>query len=297
MPFVSVPFASLARRAVRKFRRMVRPGPPAPSPAACWPDFAARKAAKLARVRPLLRPDLPAVETPLFFDFLTAELRRQFAVADTENVSCHPYDNVATDLIAAHRGGLILDCGAGLRPAYHENVVNFEIAPYDTTDVRGVGERLPFRDGVFDAAFSLSVLEHVTDPFACARELARVLKPGGVLYCVVPLLQPYHGYPHHYYNMTHTGVANLFAGRLVVEHQGVNGGGRPINSLTWVLRRWADELPPAARREFLDLRVGDLTGEPGTYADRRFVTELPEAVNFELAAATTLIARKPGKHS
>jgi SAM-dependent methyltransferase len=271
---------------------LVRRPVPVATPAAAS-DFAARKAAKLARLRPLLRDDLPRVEAPLFIDFLTPELRAQFAVVDTDNVSCHPYDSIAAPLIASHPNGLILDCGAGFRPAYHDNVVNFEIAPYETTDVRGVGERLPFRDNVFDAAFSLSVLEHVTDPFACARELARVLKPGGVLYAVVPFLQPYHGYPHHYYNMTRQGLANLFAGRLEVERQEVTGGGRPVFALAWIIRRWAEGLSGKARREFLDMRVGELLGDPLAHMNRSFVTELPEDFNFELAATTALIARKP----
>ena len=284
--------ASLARRAAGRVRRLVRPParPPAPP---TDPDLPARKAAKRARLLPLLRDDLPRVETPDFLDFLSDDLRRACGVADTDNVSCHGYDDVAERLIAGHRGGLILDCGAGFRPTYYDDVVNFEIAPYPTTDVRGVGECLPFKDGVFDVAFSFSVLEHVTDPFACARELARVLKPGGVLYAVVPLLAPYHGYPRHYYNMTHQGLANLFAGRLAVERQEVNTGGRPVFALTWVLRRWADSLPPASRREFLDMRVGDLVGDPLGYVGRPFVADLPEAVNFELAATTSLIARKP----
>jgi SAM-dependent methyltransferase len=282
------------RRAARSLLRLIRPAPPRRPPAlATDPGFPARKAAKLDRIRPMLRTDLPRVEESRFFDFLTDKLRREFAVADTDNVSGHPYDHIAEGLIAAHPNGLILDCGAGLRPAYHDNVLNLEIAPYDTTDVRGVGERLPFRDEVFDAAFSFSVLEHVTDPFACARELVRVLKPGGVLYAVVPFLQPYHAYPHHYYNMTHRGLANLFAGRLVVERQEVNDGGRPIFSLTWVLRRWAEGLPTRARQEFLNMRVGDLLGDPCGYLDRPFVSDLPEASNFELAATTSLIARKP----
>ena len=39
--------------------------------------------------------------------------------------------------------GLILDCGGGRRRVYLDNIVNFEIVVYDTTDVRGVGEMLP----------------------------------------------------------------------------------------------------------------------------------------------------------
>lgn len=282
-----VPLRKLARRLYRRLRPR-----PTPSTAANAPDFAARKAAKLARIRPLLRPDVPVVEYPLRFDCLTPELRRQFWAIDPDTPSAHEYDPIATGLIADLPGGLILDCGAGFRPTYYDTVVNFEIAAYPTTDVCGVGERLPFRDNSFDAAFSFAVLEHVTDPFACAAELARVLKPGGVLYCVVPFLQPYHGYPHHYFNMTHHGLARLFADKMVIERQEVNGGGRPIFSLTWIMRRWAEQLPPAARAEFLNTKVADLLGDPLSYMDKSYVTGLPEEANFELASTTSLIARK-----
>jgi SAM-dependent methyltransferase len=39
--------------------------------------------------------------------------------------------------------------------------------------------RLPFDDGSFDAACSIEVVEHLEDQFAFARELFRVVKPGG----------------------------------------------------------------------------------------------------------------------
>lgn len=48
-----------------------------------------------------------------------------------------------------------------------------------------VGERLPFRDGVFDVVLLHEVLEHVTDDRATLREARRVLAPGGavVVFC------------------------------------------------------------------------------------------------------------------
>jgi SAM-dependent methyltransferase len=253
--------------------------------------FAAAKKEKLARIDPLLRTDMPRASVNGCFDFLTPELRGQFAIVDTHAVSSNEYDPYALDLIEKHRHGWILDCGAGQRSVYLDNVVNFEIVAYDTTDVRGVGEQLPFRDHSFDAVFSLSVLEHVKDPFACAREIARVLKPGGNLMCAVPLLQPVHGYPHHYYNMTAQGLRNLFPDITVDRHE-VYSSVLPIWSLTWILRSWAQGLDGPARHEFLNLKVADLLDSGDRYLERSFVKELPPEKNFELASATVLFGHK-----
>jgi ubiquinone/menaquinone biosynthesis C-methylase UbiE len=46
--------------------------------------------------------------------------------------------------------------------------------------------RLPLADGAFDAVVASSVLEYVEDVELVLSELARVLRPGGVLICNVP---------------------------------------------------------------------------------------------------------------
>lgn len=51
--------------------------------------------------------------------------------------------------------------------------------------VQAEADRLPLRDGVLDAVVALDVLEHVDDA-AALREVARVLRPGGVLIASVP---------------------------------------------------------------------------------------------------------------
>jgi SAM-dependent methyltransferase len=48
------------------------------------------------------------------------------------------------------------------------------------------GERLPFKDASFDRVICTETLEHVDDDAVLACELARVLKPGGILAVSVP---------------------------------------------------------------------------------------------------------------
>ena len=72
----------------------------------------------------------------------------------------------------------------------------------------------------FDCVICLEVLEHVADPFAAARELKRILRPGGALFLTVPFLHPYHGHKDStsgshdsfpdYWRFTHQGLEKLF---------------------------------------------------------------------------------------
>jgi SAM-dependent methyltransferase len=52
-------------------------------------------------------------------------------------------------------------------------------------------ERLPFPADTFDVIFSRSVAEHFSDPVASFGEIARVLKPGGVVLTETPNLLYY----------------------------------------------------------------------------------------------------------
>lgn len=255
---------------------------------------AERKSSKLERVRPLLRTDMRMLEGEDFLDFLTAELREQFNIVGTAAVSSNGYDPDVLALIEKHKDGLVLDCGAGSRDLYFQNVVNFEIAVYPSTDVRGVGEALPFHDNSFDALISMAVLEHVKDPWRCAQEIIRVLKPGGDLICCVPFLQPMHGYPHHYYNMTEQGLRNLFSPGIDIARHEVAAGTLPIWTLNWILSSWAKGLDEKTREEFMSLSVADLMDDPMNLLSRNFVVMLSKEKNMELASATVIHGKKAG---
>lgn len=248
--------------------------------------------AKMEKVHSILRKDMEHIVQNDVYNYLTDELRSLAKIKDTSLVSAHPYDENIVEIIGEFEEGLVLDCGSGRRDVYYQNVINFEIVEYDTTDVLGVGEVLPFRDNSLDAVISIAVLEHVRDPFMCAREIIRVLKPGGVLYCSVPLLQPLHGYPHHYYNMTHQGLANLFDAGIDIKRQDVMPHTGPIWSLTWIVSRWLAQLPPNAAAEMRNLKLSELERPASAFLDASWVQDLPTDGQMELASATFLYGVK-----
>lgn len=248
---------------------------------------------KLEKIKPLLRTDMKMTQRDDKLNFLTSKLKHAMRIVATDNISAHGYSGKVLDIIA--RNKFVLDCGCGRRPAYYPNVVNYEIVDYDTTDVIGVGERLPFKDNTFDAVLSIAVLEHVRDPLICAQEISRVLKPSGELYCSVPFLQPYHGYPHHYFNATHQGISRLFEDYLDIVNINSDGAGHPIFTLHWLLRSWVHGLDDENKELFKSLSIAEiLASEPDVFLSRP-ITRLNQDAMRELACSFEMTARKPSQ--
>jgi SAM-dependent methyltransferase len=98
---------------------------------------------------------------------------------------------------------VILDAAVGLgqlagRMAERGHVVygidySFEAALHARREgiptVVGDMTRLPFRDASFDAVTSGETLEHLDDDAGAAREIARVIEPGGACIATVPALR------------------------------------------------------------------------------------------------------------
>lgn len=230
---------------------------------------------------------------PLHYNFLTPDLINYAKIKPSDNISTTGYDSTCQNLIQKFSDGLILDNGCGVKDYYNlANIINFEIVAYPSTDVVGVGEKLPFKSNIFDAVFSFAVLEHVRNPFECAKEIMRVLKPGGILYIQVPFLQPFHGFPDHYYNMTSSGLKNLFDNNIEILEAGVQDVGLPIWALTWFLNSYIEGLPDTIAEQFKNMKIGEILDHPSKYLDKEFVTQLHPTTNEKLASVNYLIGIK-----
>ena len=257
-----------------------------------FPVDAAREK-KMRRIEPILRSDMEVVYSKGKPNFLTEHLRDEMRIISTSNISSHGYDHAIHEALKDYPGELALDCGAGRRDLYFPDVVNFEIVDYDSTDVIGVGEELPFIDNAFSVVISIAVLEHVRDPFRCASELVRVLRPGGRLVCAMPFLQPVHGYPHHYFNATPQGLARLFEDSLKIISRTIPDSLHPVRSLRWIIESWANGLSGDTREKFLDRSVRSLLEAPNEMLSQAFCQDLSLEKREELASGTLLIATKP----
>jgi SAM-dependent methyltransferase len=251
------------------------------------------KRAKIERVLTLLRRDVAALRQETYIDCLPTSVHRGWKGLDTSAISRQRYGAEIEGIIDRHPGGLILDVGAGCRSVYYDNVVNYENVPYDTTDVLGGAEELPFRDGAFDAIVSVAALARVKDPFRCAAEIVRVLKPGGDLYCEVPQLQLTHGDSYRYFNMTQQGLRSLFEGRLVIDRVWVPRHLYPDCALTWILTSWTKVLDEATKERFLGLTVRDLIRGPVASGDLDVVDCLSDKARMDLACGHSLSGRMP----
>jgi len=123
------------------------------------------------------------------------------------------------------RGGRLLDVGCGRKPylpLFHSQLESYWGVDYPVTMVNSYREatqadafadclRLPFRDAVFDTVLNTQVLEHVPNPGRLVGELARVLKPGGILILSAPMTWPLHEEPYDFYRYTTYGLRSILS--------------------------------------------------------------------------------------
>jgi SAM-dependent methyltransferase len=119
--------------------------------------------------------------------------------------------------------GSLLDLGCGNQPyrRYLTGVTQYVGLDYPLTReclepagkpaIYGDARALPFADHSFDGVLCSQVLEHVDQPGQVLREMARVLKPGGVGLISVPFFYNLHMEPHDFFRFSPYGLRNLLA--------------------------------------------------------------------------------------
>lgn len=256
------------------------------------PRIAELREAKLASLRFRVSPN--AGRRPgEAMSFLSEEIVAEFNIPEAPPVSANAYGGDLIDMIEGNPGKLFLDLGAGLRQIYFPNVVNTEIYPSYSTDVICVGEHLPFEDEQFDYVFAFAVLEHTRRPWEVAREMIRVLKPGGTVIVDWPFLQALHGYPHHYFNATPEGNRSLFEADCDIVSLDVRPNQAPIYSLYWFLANWRAGLPPDDLPAFDALTIGGLLSQPpDRHMTAPYCRNLKADAQRIIAAGTTLVGVK-----
>ncbi|MBS1857185.1 MAG: class I SAM-dependent methyltransferase [Acidobacteria bacterium] len=167
----------------------------------------------------------------------------------------------AGDLAA---GARVLDAGSGEGQYAHHfagrRYTGVDLAVGDTgwdySKLDAVADlcALPFAEGTFDAAIHIVTIEHLREPAAALREIARTLREGGTLLLFAPLEWEVHQAPHDYFRYTRHGLTYLLerAGMRVVELRPVGGyfrllARRLLNGLQFFTGgpRWLLFLPAA----------------------------------------------------
>jgi SAM-dependent methyltransferase len=248
---------------------------------------------KLARLRWAGPP--PDVADGKAVSFLSPEIIESFGIPEDVPVSAHQYGPPLLELIQQNRHKLFLDVGAGLRHIYYGNVVNTDIYPSVCTDVMCVGEDLPFADELFDHVFCFAVLEHTMRPWDVAREMCRVLKPGGTILVDWPFLQPVHGYPHHYFNATPTGNRSLFEPYCDIESVEVSWHHHPLIAAQWILTAWRNGLPADTAELFQAMSLGTMIDDAlETQLERDYCLNLHPEMKRVIASGSLMTGvRRP----
>jgi SAM-dependent methyltransferase len=180
--------------------------------------------------------------------------------------------------LANARGGRVLQVGARTpagvdatlpRERLTVPVTGLDIHPGPSVDLVGDAHGLSgfLRAGSFDAVVSGAVLEHLEAPWLFAAEVNRVLKPGGVVYHLVPGAWPAHAQPNDFWRMSAEGLRVLFGAASGFEVLAARDSGPAVLIPTpaWRHRHFdMPTLPTFTMAEILARKVAEIP--PGTVA-------------------------------
>jgi 2-polyprenyl-3-methyl-5-hydroxy-6-metoxy-1,4-benzoquinol methylase/uncharacterized protein YbaR (Trm112 family) len=184
---------------------------------------------------------------------------------------------------------IVLEVGAGHMATDLPNVIRMDVTLTPHVDVVGDAHAAPFISDCFDFVFSLAVMEHLRQPFVAADEMFRVLRNGGYVYAECSFVFPFHGHPHHYFNASHLGMAELFK-NFTPLRSGVGPHQMPSFALRALLETYLFFVGPHADADAqrVSERLRGVLSENLTGLDERFSQEAA----LRCAACTYFFAAK-----
>jgi len=177
----------------------------------------------------------------------------------TINSDAHLSNPLPESALALIRGttGPVLHLSAGGSARRFEHVIEADAAVFRHTDLIADVHHLPFADQIFDAVIALNAFEHYRDPPTAAREILRILRPGGRVLIRTAFMQPLHEAPWHFYNCTRFGLEAWFED-FETEKLHVSENFHPGFSLSWL----ASELELALRARMSDAEADAFLATP-----------------------------------
>ena len=91
------------------------------------------------------------------------------------------------------------------------DVISFDVYPTAATTLVADGHAIPLADASVSAVWIQAVLEHVYRPEDVVAEIARVLRPDGIVYAETPFLQPVHEGAYDFVRFSQSGHRMLFS--------------------------------------------------------------------------------------
>jgi len=154
--------------------------------------------------------------------------------------------------------GLILDLGAGSKPASYHRFLNYDKDSriiYADFHKKGsnimeldLEKSFPIKENKYDYIICLNVLEHIYNYNNVIQESYRILKKGGTFIGSTPFLVNYHPAPNDYFRYTHQALTMLFKGNKFIYQEMIYLGFGPFSA---GLSQWILLFPRVIRPLFL----------------------------------------------
>ncbi len=170
---------------------------------------------------------------------------------------------------------VVVNLGAGVERVFQQLFAPYRQILYiglphsGHVDAFADAQLMPLADDSVDLFLSSSVLEHVRNPEQAVEEMARIVRPDGLVYAEIPFLRAFHMVPNDFQRYTYSGIETLFErhGFSLVE-KGVCSG--PFNAWGLLFRDFVFVITPTRPLKMTLRAITSWLVHPFKYLDHLF---------------------------